>query len=403
MPGEPTTRRLRLGLGLGLLGLGAVVFWMARGGGATSTPAEPPAAPPVSAAAPASATAGAATLAKRSMPVKGIVGPGGDLERVELDPDLDPRAIIEGGSHRALAEAGQSRVDELASIYRDRAAFPPWSYVVPAGRDPVAEAARAPKTTVPLSGGRKLVVTLSSWSLVPEETLAVSVALLDEDDRPLKASSGRASLLNTAETGYLAHLDLAPAKASSPASTGTPVLGSWKVPPADQVAGDPGVHRLQLIVTAPNGEKLEAQTDVLIAVPGFRLTRHYRDRVVDGNLVVEIEVNATRRLRAHVAALLGPAGAAGGERAYAQRAAVVEAGTSTIDLVFYGRALHELGAAGPYRITSLVAQDTSTFPPARLPLQRDVYTTAGYPLSAFSNAAFGQQDLLELADYLETR
>lgn len=402
MPGEGSKKRPTLGLGL--LGLGAVVLWMTHGAGVSSAPAEPVATPQVSTAAAASSTMpAAAAAAKRSMPAKGIVGPGGERESVELDPDLDPRAIIEGGSHRALAEAGQSRVDELGAIYRDRAAFPPWSYVVPAGRDPVAEAAHAPKTTAPLSGGRKLVVTLSSWSLVPEETLGISAALLDEDDRPIKASSGRASLLNTAETGYLAHVDLAPGKAGSPASTDPPVIGSWKVPPAEQVAGDPGVHRLQVIVTGPSGERLEAQTDVLIAVPGLRLTRHYRDRVVDGNLVVEVEVSATRRLRAHVAALLGPAGAAGGERAYAQRAAVVEPGTSTIDLVFHGRALHALGVAGPYRITSLMLQDTSTFPPARLPLQRDGYTTAGYPLSAFSNAAYGQQDLLELADFLETR
>jgi hypothetical protein len=393
--------RAPLRLALGLLGLGAIVLLATRGCGAGSAPPEPAEArAPGAAPAPIPATPPPGAIASGRAPDRAALAAlhaaaAGD-DRPEIDPDLEARAIFEGGSRRALGEAGQARVDELASGYRKRAEYPPWSYVVPAGRDPVAEAATAPKTTALLAGAHKLVVALSSWSLIPDDTLTINASLLDEAERPIAAQGGRAGLLNTATTGYLAHVDLAPDKVGA-------VAGVWKVPPPEMVSGDPGLHRLQVIVSAPNGDKLEAQTELLITVPGLRLTRRYRDQVVDGNLVIGVEVNATRRVRAHVAALLAPVSILAGDRVYAQAAAFVDPGTSFLALTFHGHALHALGAPGPYRITSLVLQDTSSFPPARLPLEKNPYTTSVYPLSAFDDKPYGQPDLLELADFLETR
>ena len=320
-------------------------------------------------------------------------------EQADEDHETTPppgSVMIEGGSEQGLAAAGAQRTKELSEQYRDAANYPPWSYVVPAGHDPVAAAAKAQAVKNTMIDGSVLDVSVSSWSLSADETFTVTAHLSDETGAPAAIGSGYVSVLDRAQTGYHARFALTAGK------DGTAV-GTWRVPPAAQVEGDPGIHVVQIDVVSAAGTPASASTSVQIGAPRVALTGRYRSGIVDGSLVLSVEVTATRRTRAHLAATIAPITALSGARVFAQKAEVVEIGTTWIDVVAYGKALRSLGEDGPYRITALQLSDTSTLPAARAPAVLDAFTTPPYSLAAFRDDSYGQQDLEELARFVEER
>ena len=363
-------------------------------------PADPS---PVTAATAGNAPDGVGTTAAASSPTdspspSSSTAPGAnDPASDDFVPTPPPGSVtIEGGSKESLAAAAEARAHELSFAYGEVAKLPPNNALLPAGHDPLTAAARPQHTKTTFADGSTLDLTISTWFLTAGEKVEVTASLFDINGAAVPIGAGKTAVLDTRQTGFLDETTL------SSVSQGV-VKGTWQAPSNADIEGDPGVHVLATRVVSTTGTTFSNTTSMQIGAAHVRLTGRYRSSIVDGSLVIGAEVIVTKRVRAHLALTIAPENAKDGPRVLAEHAQKVELGVQWIDVVAHGVAMRSLSAAGPYVLTAVQLQDTSTMPPARLPLARDAYVTAGYSLSEFRTDPFAQADLIELAHFLEER
>src|SRR5262249_57160478 len=143
-----------------------------------------------------------------------------------------------------------------------------------------------------------------------------------------------------------------------------------------------------------------AAASFLYASPHAQLTGNYRDAVVDGSLVVGVEIEVSEPGRFHVeATLYGPDGVE--KIAWAQAAQWLDPGTHWLDLSYYGLILRERGIDGPYVLRYVALSTTDEMPNAKNRVVENAYRTAAYPASSFSDRPFDDPDLLEAARRIE--
>lgn len=304
--------------------------------------------------------------------------------------------VIEGGSKESLAAAATARAQELSAAYVDAARLPPNNAVLPAGHDPLGAAAQPQHQKTTFADGSTLDVSISTWFLTAGEKVEISASLFDESGLSVPIGSGKTAILDTRQRGFLDEVTL------SSVAQGV-AKGAWEAPSNAFIEGDPGVHVLTTRVVSSTGTAFSGTTSVQIGAAHARLTGRYRSSIADGSLVIGVEVIATERVRAHLALTIAPASAKDGPRVFAEHAQKTELGVQWIDVIAYGLAMRALSSAGPYVLTAVQLQDTSSMPPARLPLAREAFVTPGYSLSEFRTDPFGQADLIGLAHFLEER
>lgn len=176
--------------------------------------------------------------------------------------------------------------------------------------------------------------------------------------------------------------------------------GQWTLPAARQPA--PGRAESLMVRTAASladGQERVAVGGFQYSHPGARLTGRYRDALAQGSLRLLAEVEVLAPGRYHLSGTL--ADLVGKPLAEAQSATVLAPGKHWLTLDYYGLILHELAAAGPYRLQTVTLTSASAMPNAFGPLLQAQHRTAAYGLKAFTAKAFGQLDLLEAAARLE--
>jgi hypothetical protein len=147
-------------------------------------------------------------------------------------------------------------------------------------------------------------------------------------------------------------------------------------------------------------DERKGATSFQYASPDAQLTGNYRDALVDGSLVVGVEIDVTEAGRFHVEATLY--GAGGTEKiAWAQAAQVLEPGTHWLDLSYYGLILRERGIDGPYVLRYVALSTTTEMPNAKNRVAENPYQTAAYDVSAFSDRVYDDPQLLEAAERIE--
>jgi hypothetical protein len=171
--------------------------------------------------------------------------------------------------------------------------------------------------------------------------------------------------------------------------------------PGAEAAGRPATsYMVRVVATTRGDEERIAVTSFLYSFPDAQLTGAYRDAVVDGSLQVQAEVIATAAGRFHLEASLYDAS---GEQAlaWAQTALELPEGRHWMTLPFYGLILRERGVDGPYLLRYVALSTASAMPNAKNRLADRVHVTGAYAANNFTDAPYGDHELLDAADRVE--
>lgn len=319
----------------------------------------------------------------------------------------------------APALAADPQIPDLAERaardYRDQARYPAWSQAVAHGAADPVQAERTP-TRQTLPGPNGASPALSVWSSdlraeagdtitlygemvekKPRDTLAImlSSGADENDDWTL---TGR---LVGHNSGTLAEIDYRDDGKGADEVPGDGVYTASYTLPGEHQPEMGKAENIAVKVTAenPQAEPRHAVGGFLYSHPAAALTGQFRDQEVDGNLVLQAEVDVFKAARFH---LKGTLGAPSGQPiATAKTSETLETGTHWIDLPFYGLAFHERGLPGVYRLNTVTLSTTGSIPNALGPVLNNAYGTRSYGLSQFRNQSFGRKNLLEAAQRLE--
>jgi hypothetical protein len=359
-------------VGLGVLGALALAFlrWGSSGDGPAAGDAQPPAAEDASASAPASE----ATLA---------------LAITAAAPRAQP----------SLPEGGLARL--AADDYRRRARYPRSSFPVAApADDPVARErvvnpvrSRGPRGDEPSLTVYPALVGFES----PDPAIVHAYLAMGEEKIPAKTMQAAVTTDQLESVGELEYRD----DGNGGDATADDRIYTAVFVPGPEAGGRPATsYMVRVVATTRGDEQRIAVTSFLYSFPDAQLTGAYRDAVVDGSLHVEAEVLVTAPGRFHLEATLYDTQ---GDRAlaWAQTASELHAGRHWMTLPFYGLILQERGVDGPYLVRNDALSTSSAMPNAKNRVADRAHLTGAYAASRFTDAPYGDQELLDAADRVE--
>lgn len=298
---------------------------------------------------------------------------------------------------RAIAAVGAN----AAAEYRRRARYPRAAQPLAADEpDPIV---RDREISAVESRGRNgaeptLRVFPASMSFESPEP-AVVFAEVTSRGRPARARSIRGTL-TTESLAPIAQVEFHDDGADGDAAAGD---GRYSVQfPGEALGGALSTSYLVQVVADIEGDDdgRKAAASFQYASPHAHLTGTYRDQVVDGSLVVGVEVDVAEAGRFHVeATLYGPDGVE--KIAWAQAAQWLEPGSHWLDLSYYGLILREHGVDGPYVLRYVALSTTTEMPNAKNRVVENAYTTGGYRSASFTDKPYDDPGLLEAARRLE--
>lgn len=148
---------------------------------------------------------------------------------------------------------------------------------------------------------------------------------------------------------------------------------------------------------AQNGDQVSATTGFVYSVQIAHLTGNYRDSIVDGNLQIDVEVAVEEAGRFRVEGTLVTTKDAK-MITYAHAETALDAGTHWVPLTYYGLIFHDMKAAGPYSMWSVmlstldgtVAQESDVVPNAHM--------TKAYAIDDFGDQPFNDPEYMQKAD-----
>ena len=299
----------------------------------------------------------------------------------------------------SLPEGGLART--TAEDYRRRARYPRSSYpVVTSEDDPIVRErvvnpvrSRGPRGEEPSLTVYPALVGFES----PEP--AIVHAFLTLGDEKIEARSMLASVTTHRfeQVGELVYRDDG---TGGDAEADDHIYTAVFVPGAESTGEPATSYMVRVVATTRGDEERIAVTSFLYSFPDAQLTGAYRDAVVDGSLQVQAEVMVTGAGRFHLEATLYDAT---GEQtvAWAQTALELPVGRHWMTLSYYGLVLRERGVDGPYLVRHVALSTTSTMPNAKNRLADRVHVTGAYAASRFTDAPYGDQELLDAADRVE--
>jgi hypothetical protein len=152
------------------------------------------------------------------------------------------------------------------------------------------------------------------------------------------------------------------------------------VPPAPTSASS--AYSIRVSALGPNQERRDTLLEIVYNQSLARLTGNFRDRLDNGNLLIEAEVSVQHAGEFALSGSLYGA-AAKQQIAWAEASAKLAEGSNWVPLKFHGLILREQQVDGPYllRYVALTAQTADAAVTTR-PL-RDAYTTQSYVADAF--------------------
>jgi hypothetical protein len=297
-----------------------------------------------------------------------------------------------------LPEVGSLSV-KTAADYRQRARFPRASQPIEDGVDPIARDREV--TRGKSAGPEGTDPTLVVW---PERTgfeapnPIVLHAYLVRGERKVDPKALRGEI-RTQQGGVLAALDFHDDGSGGDPTANDLVYTAIVAPGAERAVDFKGAQLVEVHAEIANGEQRIATTGFLYSIPLAHLTGRYRDEIVDGSLVVSAEVDVHAAGRFHLEATLAEAD--GTPLGWAQTAQVLDAGTAWMPLTFWGLMFRDRGASGPYVLAAAALSTTGEMPNQKNDVVWNAYRTQPYDVTAFSERAFDDPDLLDAATRLE--
>lgn len=301
--------------------------------------------------------------------------------------------------------SGQPQVVALgkqaSEEYRRLSQYPPWSRPFnEEGEDPILR----DRTVSPIlgagpNGEDPTLVVFPERTSFETPNPVLLYAYLSVDGTRVAAGSITGTIMSE-DLQPLAELTYA-----DDGSGGDPIAGDYlytaRFEPGPSFAPELSESFLvRVVAETSDGEQRMAATSFLYSNPHARLTGNYRDSIVDGNLVIDAEVEVLRAGRFHLeATLYSQDGRHGiGE---AHTAGELGTGRQWMRLTFFGRVISQSQLDGPYLLRFVALSTTTTMPNAKNDLVENAHVTAPFRYAQFSNAPFNDPDLLDAADRLE--
>jgi hypothetical protein len=321
--------------------------------------------------------------------------------RAHLPPTPNPHPPA---PDRAKAEVSGATAVSLAHTaaedYRARAQYPRWSQPLAPGEDPILR----DREVSPVSGrgprddGATLTVLPDQVAFESPDTIVLYAYLTARGERVAARSIG--GEIVTSSLTPLVQLTFVDGGSGGDAIAGDHIYTALYQPEPGQMSALSESFLARVTAFSEDGEEIRAGTSFQYSNPDAQLTGNYRDRVEDGSLVVEAELDVRNPGRFHLEGTLYDSGAAN-PIAWSQDAAELAPGRQWLRLSFFGRILHERGIDGPYLLRFLALSTATTMPNAMNRLVENAYVTDRYAASQFSDAPFNDPDLLEAANRLE--
>jgi hypothetical protein len=305
--------------------------------------------------------------------------------------DLAAQPPGDGASPLALSAAAD---------YRQEARYPDHARALEAGRpDPVR--ARHTPTRHALGGPGGEPPRLEVWSAAVSFQAPEPVdlfAALQGPGRRAAAITGEVQDAAGRTVGEVTYRDdgVAPDERA-----GDGVYSARFELPAGEAPELAEAYLVQVHATLDDGDFRKVAAGFLYTSPWARLTGDFRDRVVDGDLVVSARVEVARAGRFH---LEGTVHTMGGEPVgWAQTAAELAPGVHWLDLSFYGLMFHDRRVSGPVRLGTVALTTAGRMPNGPGQPLLDAHVTRPLRLERLTARPFGRPDLLEAAERLEGR
>jgi len=319
--------------------------------------------------------------------------------------------LLLGAAAPALAQAADpagtpaSLAARAAASYRQAARYPDDSRPLPPGADDPVRAKRLAQPHSHAGAGEGAPV-ITVWAGAVSYEAPHPVELHATVDGPGAAGKGRRAVVATLTgevvdssgelVGTVTYRDDGE---GADRRAGDGVYSALFALPADVDPGLATSYGVRVRAVTADGAFVDAIDGFLYGKPKAHLTGNFRDAVVDGNLVIEAEVNVEEAGRFHLAGTVGDV--KGNPLGWAQAAARLEPGSHWLELSFYGLMFQERGASGPFRLLSAALSTTTAMPNALNDLVEDAHRTRAYPLARFTGRPFDNPGLLQAAERLE--
>jgi hypothetical protein len=311
-------------------------------------------------------------------------------------PD-EPEVPLPVGRARLATSLGRRTADE----YRRQARYPRSSQPLDdAADDPIARDREVSAITARGPNGEE--PTLHVFPARPNFESPEAVVLfakLTVRNRPTRAREIRATVLGESMTP-LGEIDYRDDGTNGDASPGDGLYTAVVQVPREAAPRLSQSYLVQVRAALTNGQERLAATSFLYSNPHARLTGRYADAALDGNLVLDAEVDVFEAGRFHLEATLY-SGDGAHKLLWSQTAVALEPGTQWMRLVFYGLGLREKGLDGPYLVRYAALSTTTEMPNAKNHVAENVHLTAAHRAAAFSDRPFDDPALLEAADRAE--
>lgn len=161
-----------------------------------------------------------------------------------------------------------------------------------------------------------------------------------------------------------------------------------------------GEYQVVVQGEAANGDQVSATTGFVYSVQVAHLTGNYRDSIVDGNLQIEVEVEVEEAGRFRVEGTLVTTKDAK-MITYAHAETALDAGTHWVPLTYYGLIFHDMKAAGPYSMWSVMLSTLDGTVPQESDVVPNAHTTKAYAIDEFGDQPFNDPEYMQKADYYD--
>lgn len=302
------------------------------------------------------------------------------------------------------AELGEVTVVSLTrrtvEDYRNRAQYPRFSQPLQQGEDPILRDRQISPVTARGPSGEDPTLTVFPEQIAFESPDPILLyAYLSIGDERVAARAIVGSIM-TESLQPLVDLTYGDEGGAGDAVAADRVYTALFQPEPGQMSALSESFLVRVSAFPEEGEEIRAATSFQYSNPDAQLTGSYRDRLEDGSLVVEAEIEVRNPGRFHLEGTLY--GTDGREPiVWAQDAADLAPGRHWLRLTFFGRILNQRAIDGPYLLRFLALSTATQMPNAKNRLVENAHRTAAYAASGFSDAPFDDPDLLEAANRLE--
>lgn len=287
-----------------------------------------------------------------------------------------------------------------ADDYRRRARFPKSTVPIEDNSDPIQRERTVSPARQGGPGGAEPTLTAFPSQVTYEAPERVVVyAYFSEGDARVPADILTAAFVSERH-GEVASVALNDSGAEDDEAAGDFIYTGTFAPAPDRATDLAGTFLVSVRGLSRSGDERAVSSGFLYNAPDARPTGRFRDRLADGSLVVDVEIEVFRPGRFHVEGSLFTL--AGEGVAWAQNAARFQPGRHWFPLTFYGLAIREQGFGGPFLLRSLALSTVTNMPNQKNRVLEDAYQTKAYRASDFTDQPYNDPDLLEAAERLES-